>query len=394
MSSSSSSAVIVTCDEPPRKKPKPHAVPSSVVSWILFPSPNSTPKTYQNLDTVFWRSKSAKELGRRGTVVACDAPTDGRLSNDTNPTNQRQQQRLTVRFQKELRDDRTASTITDVSNEYYDKQVPIKRLLPVFALTQQGTKEQQQFESTVIVVTAETTSYRNMASSQLTKDDLVLEIGCSTGEASAIMVQYCKSWVGLDTSEEMVRRCNQRISQVEMKNNNTDFAAFQVDALADPNLAEQLVLQGLNGASPNKIYIDIGGNRDCDGVWRMLAWAMSMCPILVVIKSREFFTQLNDEGVTTSAATMSGAEWMDTKLQRLNRHCKMIPSHPLQAPLRHVVEEKPICRYHNYHKDGCKRYRNANNPCPLDHDHCHWCLEKGHVARHCPLLGTAAEQEL
>ena len=391
----SSSAVLVTCDEPPRKKPKPHALSSPIISWILFPSPNATPKAFQILETVFWRSKSAKELGRRGTVVASDASTDRRLDNDTNRTHeqaQQPQQRVTVRFQKESRDDCTSSTRTD-ENHHHDKHVPIKRLLPVFVLTQQGVKQRGEVQSTVIVVTAETTSYRNMASSQLTKDDVVLEIGCSTGEASAIMVQYCKSWVGLDTSEEMVRRCNQRISQVEYKSSNTYCTAFQVDALADPNLAEQLVLQGLNGTSPNKIFIDIGGNRDCEGVWRMLAWAMSMMPILVVIKSREFFTQVKDEGVTTS--TINGAEWMDSKLQQLNRHLKMMPSHPLQAPLRHVVEEKPICRYHNYHKDGCKRYRNESKPCPLDHDHCHWCLEKGHVARHCPLLVTAtAEQAL
>ena len=134
-----------------------------------------------------------------------------------------------------------------------------------------------------------------------------------------------------------------------------------------------------------------------------------MPPSMIVIKSRELVAQFQNDGMantTMTTTTTNTQEWMDRKLQELQRRCKLrqLPSHALQAPLRHVtvvvatndgdgdgdgddiLETKPICRYHNYHKDGCSRYQNNNNniPCPLDHDHCHWCLEYGHVARTCP----------
>lgn len=85
--------------------------------------------------------------------------------------------------------------------------------------------------------------------------------------------------------------------------------------------------------------------------------------------------------------------------------------HPLKAPL--VLSPRdgktPICRYHNYHREGCKWYihnhgntkcnanknkNNSNNTngsapsCPFDHDHCHACLQLGHVAKDCPGIHT------
>jgi len=58
--------------------------------------------------------------------------------------------------------------------------------------------------------------------------------------------------------------------------------------------------------------------------------------------------------------------------------------HPLKAPITYSPTDasKPICRYHNYHKDGCKRYK-TDESCPLDHTFCHWCLQPGHIALDC-----------
>ena len=81
--------------------------------------------------------------------------------------------------------------------------------------------------------------------------------------------------------------------------------------------------------------------------------------------------------------------------------------HPLKAPLRKTQSGVPICRYHNYDpRRGCLKYRRKTeaageaadraapeSTCPLDHDHCHACGEKGHVAYECdcervqPLIG-------
>ena len=48
------------------------------------------------------------------------------------------------------------------------------------------------------------------------------------------------------------------------------------------------------------------------------------------------------------------------------------------------VGAPPICRFHNYDSrrgGGCKKLRSG--ACPLDHEHCHFCLEPGHVAKEC-----------
>jgi len=67
--------------------------------------------------------------------------------------------------------------------------------------------------------------------------------------------------------------------------------------------------------------------------------------------------------------------------------------HPLQMPLRiNPATNNTICRFHNYDaKSGCKKYSNKNNIdsqktaalCPLDHETCHVCLQKGHLAHEC-----------
>eukprot|EP01083_Nonionella_stella_P115758 343545_1 len=48
-------------------------------------------------------------------------------------------------------------------------------------------------------------------------------------------------------------------------------------------------------------------------------------------------------------------------------------SHPLKAPMAISPSDgiTPICRYYNYHKNGCKKL-----DCEFDHEHCHWCLQK------------------
>jgi hypothetical protein len=102
--------------------------------------------------------------------------------------------------------------------------------------------------------------------------------------------------------------------------------------------------------------------------------------------------------------------------------------HPLKAPKRVTKAGVPICRFHNYRPEGCKKYvphqsngaiktlpisisssvtsndaisiikrvdeksispgtnkkpQNAQDICECDHDHCHFCGEFGHVALQC-----------
>jgi SAM-dependent methyltransferase len=332
-------------DAPPVKRQRQSL--AQLVDWYLYPAS----RKFSVGSRVFVKPKSAKELGRRGTVVVDDVapvstPGDGKIK---------------IQF-----DDR--------DNE--EKRVVMKRIFPVFST-----------HTTTCLVTPDTASYRNLASSQLTKSkSVVLEIGCSTGEASVILTNYSQKWMGFDTSDSMVARCKVSLHDDKAK-------ACKVDALADPCRATKLVEEELG--SPNVIFLDIGGNRECDGVLRMVDWVLDTFVtkqqqqgLLVVIKSRELHAKLKEEGTTapdTKGLVNNGSVWIEQQLQRLNRK---IPSHPLQAPLRrrHEGYPQPICRYHNYHKNGgCKKH-NDGGKCELDHDRCHMCLKEGHIALACPLV--------
>jgi hypothetical protein len=105
---------------PPKKRQR-----QSSADWYLYPAAVS--RKFPVGSRVFVKPKSAKELGRRGTVVVDDdeSTDDGKIK---------------IRF-----DDR--------NNE--EKKVILKRIFPIFSTT------------TTCLVTPDTASYRNLASSQL-----------------------------------------------------------------------------------------------------------------------------------------------------------------------------------------------------------------------------------
>lgn len=317
-------------EHPPLKKNKPE------VKWYVLP--HSLKSSYQIGDRVFLRSKSAKELGRHGFVLQA---SNGRVH---------------VRL-----DDGT------------EKSVQLKRLIPL--LTGKSTLQQK------IIVTSETKPYRNLAASQITKKDHVLEIGCSTGESSIILSKYSASWIGFDNSDRIISQC-----QAKFHSDDTGRAisncVYKVDAMAEPVRARDLVKN-----FPTAIFIDIGGNRDLDGVLKMISWGLqSFDPRLIVVKSRELVKKmLNSDSIdstqlpSSNGFTVDGTEWFNQLVKKISLK---VPTHPLQAERRCVPStETPICRYHNYHPEGCKKHKFGE--CDFDHVFCHFCLEKGHVARLC-----------
>ena len=115
----------------------------------------------------------------------------------------------------------------------------------------------------------------------------------------------------------------------------------------------------------------------------------------------------NNERITTIGTTTTTAV-----VTTATDFLRLLPppryNHPLRAPLAVVplsmsgneIEDEslitsslrnnnnnnnnnniPICRYHNYHKEGCRK---GDDECPYNHHYCHWCLIKGHVALNCP----------
>lgn len=251
--------------------------------------------------------------------------------------------------------------------------------------TKLGTKDQRRRilpdlnqNQTVILVTPETNHFRQLVG-YVAPPDKVLEIGCSSGETSKLLIQNCQSWVGFDTSDEMLDICKEMILSAPASATKQRYLAI-VNALVDPQKARKEA--SYFGADPNVIFLDIGGNRECINVLRMVSWVLEeFDPRLVVIKSRQLALSIQSSSYSiddTMGLIDNGHEWF-----RLNREKPAMPKHPLKAALvmSPIEPNKPICRYHNYHKNGCKK-----DECTFDHDYCHACLQPGHAAKECPIL--------
>merc|ERR1712194_304512 len=98
--------------------------------------------------------------------------------------------------------------------------------------------------------------------------------------------------------------------------------------------------------------------------------------------------------VTRTGLICNGQEWFSSLLPSPEKDSaddvppkKFLPlySHPTKAPLALSPTDNvtPICRFHNYHPDGCLRYLGDSHTCPYDHEHCHRCGKAGHVALQC-----------
>jgi len=230
-----------------------------------------------------------------------------------------------------------------------------------------------------VLVTPETNFFRQLAANVFSSDR-VLEIGFSSGETSKLLwAQHCQSWIGFDTSEEMLQKCQEAIAA--QPSCTSDRRAVIVNPLVDPAKARKEARS--NGNVPNVIFLDIGGNRELLNVLRMISWVLEeFDPRFVAVKSRELVQAINgSDGVVDDSTGLveNGEDWF-----QLNRQNRALPKHPLKAALvmSPIDSTKPICRYHNYHKNGCKR----GDKCSFDHEYCHACLRKGHVASNCELL--------
>lgn len=301
--------------------------------WCLYPVSNNN-TTFSNGDLVYVRPKSAHG-GRRGALV--------RVS----------QENAIVRFE----------------NSSHERNVRSKRLVPIYP---------RKAKAPVVVLTSETYPYRHLAASQLTLEDQVLEIGCSTGEASAIMMRSAGSWMGFDVSTEMVDHCCWKKMGTE--------SVFKMDVLVDRRGAEELVRQHFP-RGPTAVFIDIGGNRDFESVTRSIAWSLCvLSPQLVVVKNRALLRECTESDeclVLENGVIQGGHEWFQRQSERVGTvdPGRILYGHPLHAPM--VVSPTdgttPICRYNNYHRHGCKK----GTDCPFDHTHCHSCQQAGHIAIEC-----------
>jgi Putative methyltransferase len=235
-----------------------------------------------------------------------------------------------------------------------------------------------------VLVTRETGSYRQLAVTAVTTSGAaaVVEIGCSTGGTLESLWKACGDkldWIGLDNSLEMVRTVQ---AKIEAKSVTNAACVYQVNVLSDSVAATKCIMQHLAHKSNIVVFlVDIGGNRALGPVLRTVAWVLD--ELIPSVSSRTTIIVKNQD-LAAALQQAASEEWFRAMLQSLRP--ASFPHHPLKAPrvMSPLHVGVPICRYHNYHAHGCFKFSNENAAsCPFDHEHCHWCLEPGHIALQC-----------
>jgi len=430
---------------------------------------SSTKFSFRLNDDVYIRPKSSKELGVSGRIIDIyDTTKTNEIKPGAAPSNSKKRKlvedvRVTVQ-QHCLVHNRVASTHSNPCRTI-KKGVRPSRLFPVYDIRNDGESSVQ----TLILMTPDTLNYRQLATSHLRSSDKVLEIGCSTGECTALVVrrllllrsQQCSQKqkeeestnsvlggkiVAFDTGPGMIEQAKNRLLPEfnnSMPKGNDDLSSrdhcysqmvqfHKVDAIADPKGAHSHAVKG-DDRKPDVVLIDIGGNRELKGVVRMIQWVQtafeSDSPRLIIVKSEELVEELSrstqpkgkegeleenqsilgNESISTKTMQPSVMEngmvdhaqdWFSTLILSYADAIKDVqcnaakkastqsaPKYPhaMKAPL--VMSPKdnvtPICRFHNYHPDGCKRHNGSSEKCPYDHEYCHWCQDAGHIASNC-----------
>lgn len=374
--------------------------------WIIYPP---IQPLLASGDDVFIKTKSKKETGRKGQVtelvgeerVMVKIPINGKATIcSTNAE---------------------ADESSQDNTSFYTASFRPNRLVPIINVCDMESKDSSSTRCCcTIVVTRTTDKYRLLAASQLRPTDHVLEIGCSNGECSLVIAKYVTdgSLVGIDVSNEMVQLAKSKIPEVKGCT-NVDF--YVVDPFGDPRRALMLAtgsdnlgdsLKKTPATKPDVVFIDIGGNRDLTSVVKMLAWVRrSFSPRLCIIKSEEMVDQIKADSsiecksqdscepdkkrlkstsmtleIESNGTFKNGQEWFEATLHDIKTNPSRFSTtkprflHPQKAPLSlsPIDNSTPICRYHNWHKNGC-----LHTDCPFDHNYCHWCLKLGHTALSC-----------
>ncbi|KAL7434960.1 hypothetical protein ACHAXM_004376 [Skeletonema potamos] len=438
--------------------------------WRLYPRPasNGSPRKFEPKisDFVHVRPKSAKEIGYTGRVTSINANTatvtDGNSVNNDQKVSQKcsKKRKLTedvrVTIQQHCYHHRTQKYEDCITCHSTKHDVRPSRLVPVYDLHLKN-KNMDKGSEAVVLLTPDTTTYRQLATSHLRPNDNVLEIGCSTGECTALLLrrnlllrsQHSRQMkqhgnksadvvlgkiVGFDTGTKILKQADNRLrkeydqSGSTLANEDDAYSKIiqlhRIDALADPKGAYALATA--NNTYPGVVLVDIGGNRELDGVVRMIQWVQTAfqdeSPRLILVKSEALVEELltavlschtNDNtactipSVSEEGVITRGQNWFNSLIvspslpaaaddDKANKSLSRQQlssrySHPKKVPLGLSPIGTPICRYHNYHPDGCTKFNKSKSSCDdllcqYDHEHCHWCQVAGHIALNCPSL--------
>ena len=254
----------------------------------------------------------------------------------------------------------------------------------------------------IVVVTPNTSEFRRLCKGQLVEHDRVIEIGCSYGQASQLLLGGA-SYLGVDISYECISHCLQAMPSARF---------VRMDVMSD----QDGFRAALNAESPTLVALDIGGVRNMPDVVFVIDYVLSALAahgrieaelasfakgpvassLLILVKSEQLAQVLEThsvEATRSNALADSGAIpcpdgwWTAARelcQQRKNGGKGLGLDVKLRVPTwypqRAAEPGAPfICRYHNYAFIGCKK----TVRCPFDHDHCHFCFQLGHIARDC-----------
>ncbi len=110
-----------------------------------------------------------------------------------------------------------------------------------------------------ILFTDNTIDYRRLARSQVVRSDSVLELGCSFGLCTQVLSEHADKVLGLDISESVIAKACHTYPHIEFE---------QVNVLQ----RYQELTQKFCGF--NKIFVDIGGDRQVPALARILNFLM------------------------------------------------------------------------------------------------------------------------
>lgn len=158
---------------------------------------------------------------------------------------------------------------------------------------------------TRIVVVSTVERYRRLASTETQAEDIVLEVGCSTGSATRALAKRAAQIVAVDLSAEVTARLSADLR---------DLRHVTVARVDGRNAGELKVLC----PDPDLIFIDIGGDALLPNVVSVLRICLlAFAPRLLVVRSFELAilqSLLSAAELPPDAASSDGANWFDMLL--------------------------------------------------------------------------------
>jgi SAM-dependent methyltransferase len=141
---------------------------------------------------------------------------------------------------------------------------------------------------TAIVVVATAARYRRLARTLPGAGDAVLEIGCSTGEATRLLAAgQAGAVVAVDVAAEMVARTRAAVAAALGAGGDPGAGAGQRLTVAQLDGRDTAALRALI-AAPDLIFVDVGGDARLDAVALQLRQCLlAFAPRTLVLRSAE-----------------------------------------------------------------------------------------------------------